>query len=33
VRDGKPGLKILPPLYALTKEDEYTAELREILYG
>ncbi|CDQ21761.1 tRNA1(Val) A37 N6-methylase TrmN6 [Halobacillus karajensis] len=33
VRDGKPGLKILPPLYALTKEDEYTAELKEILYG
>ncbi|GEN55363.1 tRNA1(Val) (adenine(37)-N6)-methyltransferase [Halobacillus faecis] len=33
VRDGKPGLKFLPPLYALTNEDEYTPELREILYG
>ncbi|WP_226585972.1 tRNA1(Val) (adenine(37)-N6)-methyltransferase [Halobacillus litoralis] len=33
VRDGKPGLKILPPLYALTNEDEYTDEIREILYG
>ncbi|MGP4077948.1 tRNA1(Val) (adenine(37)-N6)-methyltransferase [Halobacillus sp. K22] len=32
-RDGKPGLKILPPLYALTSEDEYTSELKEILYG
>ncbi|MBN9656209.1 tRNA1(Val) (adenine(37)-N6)-methyltransferase [Halobacillus sp. GSS1] len=33
VRDGKPGLKFLPPLYALTNDDEYTQELREILYG
>ncbi|MFZ0370881.1 MAG: tRNA1(Val) (adenine(37)-N6)-methyltransferase [Halobacillus sp.] len=32
-RDGKPGLKILPPLYALTSEGEYTSELKEILYG
>ncbi|MGP4063117.1 tRNA1(Val) (adenine(37)-N6)-methyltransferase [Halobacillus sp. H74] len=32
VRDGKSGLKILPPLYALTQNDEYTKELREILY-
>lgn len=32
-RDGKPGLKILPPLYALTENDEYTSELRGILYG
>ncbi|MCA0985651.1 tRNA1(Val) (adenine(37)-N6)-methyltransferase [Halobacillus yeomjeoni] len=32
-RDGKPGLNILPPLYALTQDDQYTNELREILYG
>jgi len=32
-RDGKPGLKIMPPLYALTSEGEYTSELKEILYG
>ncbi|MBH0231856.1 tRNA1(Val) (adenine(37)-N6)-methyltransferase [Halobacillus yeomjeoni] len=32
-RDGKPGLNILPPLYALTQDDQYTDELREILYG
>lgn len=33
VRDGKPGLKILPPLYALLDDGEYTEELRGILYG
>ncbi|MBA2176976.1 tRNA1(Val) (adenine(37)-N6)-methyltransferase [Halobacillus locisalis] len=32
-RDGKAGLDILPPLYALTESDEYTPELRKILYG
>ncbi|WP_062515810.1 tRNA1(Val) (adenine(37)-N6)-methyltransferase [Halobacillus sp. KGW1] len=33
VRDGKPGLKILPPFYALKDDGSYTDELREILDG
>ncbi|MBM7555163.1 tRNA1(Val) (adenine(37)-N6)-methyltransferase [Thalassobacillus pellis] len=33
IRDGKPDLKILPPLYSFTENDEYTDELRTILYG
>lgn len=32
-RDGKSGLEVLPPLYALNDNDEYTPELRKILYG
>ncbi len=32
-RDGKPDLKILPPLYAFTENDEYSDELKGILYG
>ncbi|MCA0972732.1 tRNA1(Val) (adenine(37)-N6)-methyltransferase [Halobacillus litoralis] len=32
-RDGKPGLDVLPPLYALTDSGDYTPELRKILYG
>lgn len=33
VRDGRPGLKILPPLYALKESGGYTDELKEILNG
>ncbi|MCA1024430.1 methyltransferase [Halobacillus litoralis] len=33
VRDGRPGLKILPPLYALQESGGYTDELKEILNG
>lgn len=33
IKDGKPDLKILPPLYVYNTDNEYTAEVREILYG
>lgn len=33
IKDGKPDLKILPPLFVYTNENEYTPEVREILYG
>ncbi|MEK5230237.1 tRNA1(Val) (adenine(37)-N6)-methyltransferase [Lysinibacillus sp. FSL K6-0232] len=33
IKDGKPDLKILPPLYVYNEDNEYTAEVREILYG
>ncbi len=33
IRDGKPDLKILPPLIIYEDNDEYTAEAKEILYG
>ncbi|WP_375105782.1 tRNA1(Val) (adenine(37)-N6)-methyltransferase [Lysinibacillus fusiformis] len=33
IKDGKPDLKILPPLYVYNEKNEYTAEVREILYG
>lgn len=33
IKDGSPDLKILPPLFVYNDEDEYTAEIREILYG
>ena len=33
IKDGKPDLKILPPLYVYNVNNEYTAEVREILYG
>ncbi|MFD2923438.1 tRNA1(Val) (adenine(37)-N6)-methyltransferase [Halobacillus naozhouensis] len=32
-RDGKPDLKILPPLYTHNENGEYSREFREILYG
>ena len=32
-KDGKPDLKILPPLIVYQDNDEYTAETRKILYG
>ncbi|MBK3496939.1 tRNA1(Val) (adenine(37)-N6)-methyltransferase [Viridibacillus sp. YIM B01967] len=33
IKDGKPDLKILPPLYVYGEDGEYTAEVREMLYG
>lgn len=33
VRDGNPGLKILPPLYIYQGDGEYTAEARTLIYG
>lgn len=32
-KDGNPDLKILPPLFVYNEENEYTAEIRAILYG
>lgn len=32
-KDGRPDLKILPPLYVYEENGEYTPELREMLYG
>jgi tRNA1(Val) A37 N6-methylase TrmN6 len=33
IKDGKPGLKILPPLTVYHENNEYTEEVRKILYG
>ncbi|MBB6455228.1 tRNA1(Val) A37 N6-methylase TrmN6 [Salirhabdus euzebyi] len=33
IRDGKADLKILPPLYVYKEDNEYTKEVREIIYG
>lgn len=33
IKDGKPDLKILPPLYVYEDNNEYTKEIRAILYG
>ncbi|MET3700044.1 tRNA1(Val) A37 N6-methylase TrmN6 [Bacillus oleivorans] len=33
MKDANPDLKILPPLYIYTNENEYTEEVRELLYG
>ena len=33
IKDGSPDLKISPPLIVYNEDDEYTPELREILYG
>lgn len=33
IKDGKPDLKILPPLYVYNEDNEYTDEVSEILYG
>lgn len=33
IKKGKPGLKILPPLYIYNQEGKYTRELQEIYYG
>lgn len=32
-KDGKPDLKILPPLYVYGADGKYTEEVREMLYG
>jgi tRNA1(Val) A37 N6-methylase TrmN6 len=33
IKDGKPDLKILPPLYVYEGNGEYTEEVKELLYG
>nr|WP_106782128.1 tRNA1(Val) (adenine(37)-N6)-methyltransferase [Lysinibacillus timonensis] len=33
IKDGKPDLKILPPLYVYDHQNQYTQEVSEILYG
>jgi tRNA1(Val) A37 N6-methylase TrmN6 len=33
IKDGKPDLKILPPLYVYNEHNEYTKEVSELLYG
>ena len=33
IKDGKPDLKILPPLYVYDENNQYTAEVSELLYG
>lgn len=33
IKDGKPDLKILPPLIVYNDNNEYTEEVRELLYG
>ena len=33
IKDGKPDLKVLPPIYVYDDNNEYTAEVRELLYG
>lgn len=33
MKDGKPDLKILPPLYVYGNNGEYTEEVRQLLYG
>jgi tRNA1(Val) A37 N6-methylase TrmN6 len=33
IKDGNPDLKILPPLVVYEENDEYTKEMRQILYG
>ncbi|WP_175578099.1 tRNA1(Val) (adenine(37)-N6)-methyltransferase [Indiicoccus explosivorum] len=33
IKDGKPDLKVLPPLVVYSGNNEYTPEVRELLYG
>ncbi|MBS4221118.1 tRNA1(Val) (adenine(37)-N6)-methyltransferase [Bacillus sp. FJAT-49711] len=33
IKDGSAGLKVLSPLFVYNEENEYTDEVREILYG
>lgn len=33
IKDGKPDLKVLPPLYVYEENNEYTPEVRALLYG
>lgn len=33
IKGGQPDLKILPPLFVYDEQNEYTKEIRTILYG
>lgn len=33
MKDGKPDLRILPPLYTYGEDGQYTEEIQELLYG
>ncbi|WP_141434164.1 tRNA1(Val) (adenine(37)-N6)-methyltransferase [Bacillus sp. 03113] len=33
IKDGNPDLRILPPLFIYNEHNEYTSEIREMLYG
>ncbi|MDA1478235.1 tRNA1(Val) (adenine(37)-N6)-methyltransferase [Bacillus changyiensis] len=33
IKNGRPDLKILPPLFVYDKNNQYTKEIRKILYG
>lgn len=33
IKDGKPDLKVLPPLFVYEDNNEYTVEIKEMLYG
>ncbi len=33
IKDGKPDLKVLPPLYVYDDQNQYTQEVSELLYG
>ncbi|MFL6518421.1 MAG: tRNA1(Val) (adenine(37)-N6)-methyltransferase [Bacillus sp. (in: firmicutes)] len=33
IKDGSADLKILPPLFVYNEDNEYTSEIKEILYG
>ncbi|WP_318506417.1 tRNA1(Val) (adenine(37)-N6)-methyltransferase [Bacillus sp. T3] len=33
IKDGQPDLKILPPLFVYGNDQQYTSEVKEILYG
>jgi tRNA1(Val) A37 N6-methylase TrmN6 len=33
IKDGKPDLKILPPLFVYNEDSEYSPEVHEMLYG
>lgn len=33
IKGGRPDLKILPPLFVYDDQNEYTKEIRTILYG
>lgn len=33
IKNGRTGLKVLPPLYVYDSENKYTEEMREMLYG
>ena len=33
IKDGKPDLKILPPLYVYDEQNEYSKEVHDMLYG